>query len=527
MGDYSVHHHDCVSHDRHHRRRQPPIDLEIGNQSRQTLDDECVRKALAYGRGELEMVRDDEPTGSYDVSPDVYPAANSSRTKVRRAATVDRVEHRRKRRHHPPATGSSASTPRLEYEPPSETSVVCDLLSAAATVGDVTAIGTMTSPTDDVDDRVQRQADDNDWCECSNCHCQDKASRQTSGDDDRQSLTSQGGNQGIRSECKRCTGCAVVDRKCLSSTSFGSPVVCIAPTDVASSGSQQACASGPNPVSAEVQKVRLKVVYYHNRFVAIPVNSPPLLPPSSTSRTDTHSASSALSSSISDPTAAAAAAGCLPTSVVLPIILPSGSSLPGTAADTVTDHRSVSLDIRPLPNSSQDVAVGGVDASKSLRTQHLCRRQQQQPATMLRRIIKCLEDRDANAHDNEDDDDIDNGTSVKSKIGDKKRKRRRRRRRNADENRSAAFEAFVKTINVCFLMTGILLLLGVVAVIVYTSIGEFVNAYPIMIIISDVSHDLRLRSVVSNGILSLTCDPGARRHRPVAPYDTRGTPLCN
>jgi hypothetical protein len=476
MGDYSVHHHECVNHDRHYHRRRPPNDLEFSDRPKRTLavvtDDDCGRTALTYDCGELGTVRGDELGGSYDASKDVFSAGNSGRTKVRRAATVDHVEHRRKRKHQPPATGSSASTPQHEYDPPFESAAVSDF-SAAVTFGDVTAVDSVSSRTGDIADSVQRRADDNDWCECSSCHCQDKASHQTSADSDVNSVTNRGGNNGIRSGCKRCTGCAVVDRKCLSSTSFGSPVVCLAPTEVVSTGQQHAVASGPSLVSSEVQKVRLKVVYYHNRFVAVPVNSPPL-PPPSTSRTDMHSASSAVTSSTSDPNqAAAAAAGCLPTSVEVPIIIPSCSSLSGTAADIATDQQSVSFDLRPLPNSSQDVAVsavGGMDASKNLRKQHQRRRQQQQPTTMLRRIIKCLEDRDANAGD-DDDDDVD-GTSVKSSNGDKRRRRRRRRRRDNDGNRSAAFEAFVKTINVCFLMTGIFLLLGVVAVIVYTSIGK-------------------------------------------------------
>ena len=383
------------------------------------------------------------------------PADVTRQRIVGQSASVDRVRQRRKRRHRVAATTSELSLPRNENEITS-----CGIDASSHPELDDPGTDITNNPTSlsravyGSYEGGSRPWTDNEWCECSSCHSPDVVSLPTTCFiTDPVADCSPNGVRGVRSTCKRCAGCANVKLQCLSPTLLDSSGVCSAPTNASSSGLALPIAGAAS--IAEVPKVRLKVVYYHNRFVAVPVNTPHLPPTvpnrASVQRASATVTSTAVSTSSIEPVNKTSSVSSVPSSILVPIVMPQcpSSSLSGIVPDLGNQRQ---IDSRQLPNASPDIAADHMQSQ----------RHQQRPAkTWLRRIIDCLEDRDA-------DDDLSKDGGVNRQM----RQRSRRRTSEAVNHHSLAFDALVKMINWCFLIIGILLFIGVIGVIVYTSIGK-------------------------------------------------------
>jgi len=449
MGDCSVHFYGGVNVER--QRRQLPTELpayESRVRMPTVLDEDeettTTPTTTTCGGSRPEAVPSDDATSSY--------AADSTRSRiVGQSATVDRVKQKRKRRHRVAATTSETALSRREDETTPRDSHGASPRPPRPDDGsgsaDVNNTGGLLSPAvyGSCGGASPRPWTDNEWCECSSCHSVEVVSLPAScyATDRASAAVSPSGVGGVRSNCKRCAGCAAVNPQCLSSgsaTAIDPSGASLAPTISSSSGLVQT-----GSVTAEVPKVRLKVVYYHNRFVAVPVNSPPL--------PQAHKvAPPAASTSTANPVTMASSVGSVPSSVVVPIVMPQcpTCSLSGIVPD-MENRRPI--DSRPLPNPSSEVTISDREQSHG--------EQQRTTRTLLRRIIDCLEDRD---------DKLSKDDSV-----NRPRRRRSRRRTSGTANpHSPAFDTLVKIINWCFLIIGLLLFLGVIAVIIYTAIGNFV-----------------------------------------------------
>lgn len=228
-----------------------------------------------------------------------------------------------------------------------------------------------------------------------------------------------------------------------------------------------------NPASLS-PKVRLKIVYYQNRFVAVPVSpgSAPqsIIPVPSTSTTTMPSQQTTTG------------AVPLPSSVEVPLIaVSSSSSLP--LSSPANQHRlldssySTASTSSPRPTASRTASVDRPSPASPRPQRQLTATEKDSPR-FVTRLVECLQDRDP--------DPVPNSTDIPSPVVDHVDERVLGHERTVRSGRSngrgagggveerggASFDLLVKTINLCFLATGIILFVSVVVVIIYTTIGK-------------------------------------------------------